>query len=370
MRIGIDASSLLCPEPRGEGKTLLRLYQEIARLRPDFEFVLFGDASAGKVVLPALPNARIVTFSCPGFRWNTWENVGLPWQAWRAGCDVLHATSSGAPRWTPLPVVMTVHDLIPLLFDDGQSLQERTRFAVRLRNGLRAARAVIAVSQHTQDDLLRLFSEHVPAIQVVPWGGDPVTGTVYPRPVLDPYVLAFGGGAPRKNTEFTIRSFAQAAADHVDIKLVILGVGRAVDQRRVMQIAAAQGIADRLVLPGFISEAQLPAYYQHALCLSYLSLYEGFGLPVLEAMSHGVPVLASARTSIPEVVGEAGVLVNPDRFTEVVTAFRELLEDVALRERLRKRGVLRSSEFSWERCAKSIIAILTAAVASPKKPRA
>src|SRR5258708_5499825 len=111
MRIGIDACSLLCPEPRGEGKALLRLYQEIARLAPGFEFIFFGERCAGFSAerLP-IPNAKVVLFDCPGYRWNAWENLALPWQAWRHGCEVLHATSSGAPRWTPMPVVMTVHD--------------------------------------------------------------------------------------------------------------------------------------------------------------------------------------------------------------------------------------------------------------------
>jgi len=361
VRVGIDATSLLCREPRGEGKTLLRLYQEIARLRPDFEFVLFGETGQA-FASPELPNARVVTFNCPGFRWNTWENVGLPWHVWRAHCDVLHATSSGTPWWAPVPVVMTVHDLIPLLFDDGQTPQARTRFATRLQHGLRSARSVIAVSQHTRDDLQRQYPAHAATVQVVPWGGDPASDVVYPRPFPENYVLAFGGGAPRKNTEFTIRSFAQATTGQVDIKLVLLGVGRAADQQRMRQIAAAHGVADRLVLPGFISEAELPAYYQHALCLSYLSLYEGFGLPLLEAMSHGIPVLASARTSIPEVVGDAGLLVNPDCLDEVVTALRRLLQDAPLREQLRERARARSAEFSWQRCAQSVIALLLSVV--------
>ncbi len=360
MRIGIDATSLLCPEPRGEGKTLLRLYQEIARVRPDFEFVLFGESGVS-FAPPDLPNARVVTFNLPGFRWNTWENVGLPWQVWRAQCDVLHATSSGTPWWTPVPVVMTVHDLIPLLFDDGQTPQARARFATRLQHGVRSACSVIAVSQHTRDDLQRLYPDHAATVQVVPWGGDPASTVVYPRPLAEQYVLAFGGGAPRKNTEFTIRSFAQAAAGRNDIKLVLLGVGRADAQQQMRQMAVAHGVADRLVLPGFISEAELPAYYQHALCLSYLSLYEGFGLPLLEAMSYGIPVLASARTSIPEVVGDAGMLVNPDCFDEVVVALRRLLLEAPLREELRGRAIARSAEFSWQRCAQSVVALLLSA---------
>lgn len=359
MRIGIDATSLLCPEPRGEGKSLLRLYQEIARLRPDFNFVLFGERrvaqGAGASAVLDLPRSEIVLFDCPGHRWNLWENLALPWQAWRHRCDVLHATSSGTPKWAPMPVVMTVHDVIPLMFDDGLTAYARQRFQQRLHNGVHLAQRVITVSENTRIDLQSLFSARKIPVQVIPWGADAVPDTHYAKLVAGDYMLAFGGGARRKNTEMTLRAFAQACTDFPSLHLVMLGMGKSADSEQFLQLATTLGIREKLVLPGFVSEAELPAYYQHAMCLCYLSLYEGFGVPLLEAMGQGLPILASNRTSIPEVVGEAALLVDPEQIDAIVSAMKKMVGNPDLRKELQRLAFARIKQFSWQHCAQSVI---------------
>lgn len=358
MRIGIDATSLLCTEPRGEGKSLLRLYQEIAHLRPDFSFVLFGIRRPGiPEAAPLIPNARVVLFDCPGFRWNAWENVGLPWQTWRERIDVLHCASSGAPLWSPKPAVMTVHDLIPLLFDDGQTAAMRRAFHRRLSHGMRYARTVIAVSENTRRDLAASFPTSTTPVKVIYWGSDPPTDSP-DRPVTAPYVLVLGGEAPRKNTLATLRVFAQVAPSFPNLKLVIIGLGRTEIRNRIQTLAVEYGVLDRLIMPGFVSEQLLEAYYHHAACLCYLSLYEGFGLPLLEAMAHGVPVIASNCTSIPEVVGDGGICVNPDDLDGAAKAMTRLLADSAAWKAFSERARLQANRFSWQTTALETIKVL------------
>ena len=364
MLVGVDATSLLCAQPRGEGRSLFRLYAEMARLRPDFSFLLFGQgASAVSDLWQGIPRATVSFFDLPGYRWNTWENLGLPWHAWRAGCDVLHCASSGAPMFSAVPVVMTVHDLIPLRGDDGQSLGEKAFFRRRLANGMRVASAVVTVSANTRSDLEAAFPGGGAPVEVIHWGCDIVPpGSV--RPLDAEYVLALGGGAPRKNVSGTLRAFATIAERYPDLKLVVLGMGRADLSHELTAQAETMGLAGRLVVPGFVSDSELPAWFEHAACLCYLSLYEGFGLPLLEAMSFGVPVVASSTSSIPEVVGDAGLLVDPLDAEAAGAAIDRVLRDREFRRQLGDAARMRAVDFPWHVAADRMAKILIAAAKS------
>ena len=150
--IGVDARSVLCKEPRGEGKTLLRLYEEMLRQRPDLKVWFFGDSAADDFSGTVPPGIGIDSSRSWGHRIDGWENVSLPWRAWRRRCDVLHCASSGAPAWSPVPIVMTVHDLIPARQLKGQNQSERRDFFVTCVAERKSNRA-IAVSEHTRQDV-------------------------------------------------------------------------------------------------------------------------------------------------------------------------------------------------------------------------
>jgi alpha-1,3-rhamnosyl/mannosyltransferase len=351
--IGVDARSLLTESPRGEGRSLLRLYAEIARVRPHWRFVFYGQ---GDGVRPAISLPRTTTrvFDVPGFRFSVWDNIGLPWRAARDRVALLHASSSGAPRWSWIPVVMTVHDVIPLVFDDGQDRPAVARFRVQLRYGLESARHVIAVSEHTKRDLIAIFGTAAERVSVVPWGIDLPSNASVPSEAGQ-YFLTFGGAAKRKNTIETVQALVRLATRVRRLRMVIVGLAPGEVKDRVMADIAAAGMDDRFDVFGYTGDADVERLLRGATALVYLSRYEGFGLPLLEAMAHGVPVIAANRTSLPEVAGSAALMVDPDRPDEVDSALIQLAEDADLRSELSRRGRERAAQFSWERTAKATV---------------
>jgi glycosyltransferase involved in cell wall biosynthesis len=358
--IAVDASSLLTDRPRGEGRSLLRLYEEIAKLRPRWRIVLFGTRAAGSAseIRARIPNCSIRTLEVPGYRWNLWENVGLPMLAWLSGADLLHCASSGTPFWSPVPVVMTVHDVIPLIMDDGGDSHTVQRFKTRLFAGVRLAKRVIAVSDNTRLDLAKTTNVDPAAIEVVHWGADqlPVCGHTVSR--SSKIVLGFGGGgATRKNLPAVLQMFAMVVRKVPDARLIIVGATNKVECAQLEKRLFDLAIQDRVELRGYVPDSELATLYAEASCLVYLSLYEGFGLPPLEAMVHGIPVVASNRSSIPEVVADAGLLVDPENAREAADAVLRLLENASLRQRLSNAAVERATLFSWRRAAEETVAI-------------
>jgi glycosyltransferase involved in cell wall biosynthesis len=354
--IGIDARSALCRHPRGEGKTLLRLYQEIGNLRPDWQFVFYGTEKFEEG-LPGIGHASVYTFEMPGFRYNIWENLGLPTRALWDRVTMLHCTSSSAPLLSLIPVVMTIHDVIPLVFDDGWTAHEVRRFKRQLAHGIRSAKAIIAVSLQTQTDLLRLFRIDADKVHVIPWGVDQPARQFMPRQelarrlgrpgLLEPFMLALGGTARRKNINRLLQAFSKTAPVVPSTRLVITGLTDGAFVNNLMAHAQALEIADRLELLDYVSEEELDGLYRHAEIFLFVSSYEGFGLPVVEAMARGLPVIASSTSSIPEVAGDAAVFVDPEDSESIERAILDLLRNQSLRTQLHEKALKRAALFTW-----------------------
>lgn len=372
MRVGIDARAAIGQHARGEGKCLLALYQQIAALRPQWELVFYGTGTAegSERLRQAVPGAQIRCFDLPGFRWNSWENIGLPLHALRDRLNVLHSFSSGAPIWAPVPIVMTVHDIIPLVADDGWSAAEIERFRRRLGAGLRSASHVVTVSDNTRQDLLKTFAGlNAQKMSVVPWGG-PVPQKEQLQQKLSHWASAFdqghvlalgGGGAKRKNMPGVIRVFASVAAQRPQTRLRLIGVTSEAERALIDAQVQALGVADKVEVSGYVSEQELESAYLRANCLLYLSKYEGFGLPPLEAMARGVPVVAYGTSSIPEVVGDAAVLIGAENELAASQAVLALLADRKRCAGLLEQGRQRALKFSWASAAQAMINVLESA---------
>jgi glycosyltransferase involved in cell wall biosynthesis len=361
LRIAVDARSLLCREPRGEGKSLLRLYQEIARLRPDIETVFIGDHKT-RDFRGELPNgAQACMIDLPGERFSAWENIYFPSLAVLKACQLLHCTSSGSPFMSPLPIVMTVHDLIPILVDDGQTEQEKERFARRLGNGVKNAKTIITVSHHTKADLARAFPGLKPAVEVIHWGGDPLVEHDKANGKTLPYLIAFGGGAKRKNTNFTLDRFIAIAPRVPELRLILVGVSNPQQRAEITQKVESSGLSGRVELPGFVTETELDELLINASALLYLSMYEGFGLPVLEAISRGVPVIASDRTSIPEILDGVPGCFSLEEPAEIEQAMITLSTRPGQRNAWQTEQSTVLPRFDWPTIAAKTIAVLEAA---------
>lgn len=367
MRVGVDARAALAATRRGEGKALLRLYGEISRLRPDWEIFFYGYPGGQP---SGIGNVQERLFDVPGFRFNLWENLALPAYARFDRLDVLHCAGSSAPRFTAgIPVVMTVHDVIPLIYSDGGTPRQVHQFERQIRYGLARASTVIAVSEATKADIVRLFDVQAEKVRVVYWGCD----SAGPAPdrqkatadsrldrlgIPRHYVMALGGGAPRKNTDRLIAAFGRVAQGIADVDLVLVGADNSQIRDRFKSLAEEAGVGDRIIILGFVDDYDLAELYDNTLCLLYPSLYEGFGLPILEAMTRGAPVIASDRSSIPEVAGSAALLIDPENELALSEALINMLSDETLRNKLAALGRERATRFSWRRTAEATADIL------------
>jgi glycosyltransferase involved in cell wall biosynthesis len=288
MIIGVDARAALSRHRRGEGKSLLRLYREISLIRPQWNILFYGYPGGAP---SGIENVTDRTFDTPGFRFNVWENFALPLRARLDKVDVLHCAGTSAPRFRGgIPIVMTVHDLIPLVFDDGMTKAQVVQFEKQVRYGLASADAVIAVSEKTKADIVALFGYPAPKIKVVYWGCDgddraddadttAAEARLRDMGLSERFIMAFGGGAPRKNTERLISAFSRTAQGVGGVDLVLIGAGGPEIKRRYQSMAQLLDISDRVIILDFIDDDILDALYRKALCLAYPSLYEGFGLP-------------------------------------------------------------------------------------------
>ncbi|MDQ6769171.1 MAG: glycosyltransferase family 4 protein [Gemmatimonadota bacterium] len=269
-----------------------------------------------------------------------------PWLARRAaharGVDVYHSPLPRGPvtRGSP-PFVTTVHDLVPLRFPETMTRWSRLYSSLTLRKVLDAADRIIAVSQDTADDLTALAGVSPDKIRVIPNGVDSIffDRPSTKRPVANPYVLFVGTPEPRKNLARLISAMELLRARGMRERLVIVGAGG---------WGSAMPQSDIIERVGRASDDELHALYAHASCLALPSLHEGFGLPALEAMAAGTPVVAANTGALPEVTGGAAVLADPLDTDSIAHGITEAL---ANRNSLIARGRARAGEFSWRRTA-------------------
>jgi glycosyltransferase involved in cell wall biosynthesis len=260
-------------------------------------------------------------------------------------------------RSCPVPHVVTVHDLTPLAVPGDAPGSVRLNYRYRLGRILERADAIIADSEWTRHDIWRFYRIAAEKIQVIPLGYD---RTLF-RPQEDlsvleayglenkPYLLAVGSDKPRKNLFRLARSFGMMQ-DKTHF-LALAGLHGVDAKKRIMEEAKSFGVEARIVFLDYVREIDLPVLYSGATLFCYPSLYEGFGLPVLEAMACGTPVVAANATSIPEVAGAAAILVDPLRCEDIAAAMDSIIQNNQLRNSLRSAGLVRVNHFNWERTA-------------------
>jgi glycosyltransferase involved in cell wall biosynthesis len=361
MIIGVDARNIYRPRRRGIGKTLVDLYRHLAAVRPLWQFVLFHQQAIEDDPLEGLPNVRRCRFDIPGDRWNLWQQFGLPLAARKARVELLHCPANTAPRWPGAPLLVTIHDLIPLEFANPS--RQDCRWGKNVAAAARRARVITCPSRYTAQQVHRTFGIPADKIIINPWAPDTACQPMqderrdaqvrqrYGIPPARPFVLALGGADPRKNSAGILRAWSLLPpAVRQSHMLLLIGIeGDAL--ARLAGLARNLKIADGCRLQGFANEADVPALISAATVLCYPSLSEGFGLPILDGFACRTAVLTGNTTSLPEVAGDAAWLVNAAQPPEIAAGLNELLTNSDVREDLIRRGCRRIESFTWQACA-------------------
>jgi glycosyltransferase involved in cell wall biosynthesis len=370
-RIGLDVRALSnINRRRGIGHYTSSLVNALIDAGRDFDFVLFGysdnartDITPGNrdrvewVLLRRTPNLSYLSLLA--------DHILMASTISRSRLDLFHAIDHNMTPFVRCPTIVTVHDLIPIVLK-GPYLGPRSFLWLAFHKiAAKRAKAVIAVSRSTAADIERLWKISGDRLRVIPEG---VSG-IY-RPVEDgaeieevlrkcgirrPYFLYLGGFDPRKNIRNMLLAFKRfLLGDSGDYSLALCGDTTGFADYLEDEIEEL-GLEGKVVLTGFVEEADLPALYSGSECFLCVSLYEGFGLPFLEAMACGVPVIASNTSSIPEVVGDSGILVDPLDPDDILEGMERVADSFDLREELKRKGLARAASFSWQSSASRVL---------------
>jgi glycosyltransferase involved in cell wall biosynthesis len=368
VRAGILAYGLDRPAA-GIGRYAIELVKALRRHQPDIELVLLkpfdgpvaglGDGSEvrlrGTRLLPAMMALGPVEIAIA---------------ARRHRLDVVHDPSGISPFLVPnwlgrFGRVVTIHDMVPFIYPETHLWLTNFLFRRYIPRTLRFVDRVVTVSDASKRDIERFLPiapDRVTRIhcgvseQFRPQVPDRIVSVLDRYGVARPYILVVGVLAARKNLEAAFEAFARLKAAGLPHRLVVVG-RKAWKAEGIFQRLEALGLGEEVVLTGYVEDTDLPALYAGADCFIFPSLYEGFGLPLLEAMACGVPVVASNASSLPEVAGDAGLLVDPRDVDGFASAMHRVVAEPGLANDLRERGFARARQFTWERVAAAHAAI-------------
>jgi len=352
MRIGIDTQSII------EKKTGLGIYTQnllyaLKKIAPENEYVEIHSACCRDLSTPK--------------RW-WWDQVSFSMQAKKARLDLVHKPCFSAPIFYRGKIVLTVHDIIPVFFKGGLSFSSQLYYARWMPYTFKKANKIIAVSESTKRDLIRYLNIPAEQIRVIYEGGsfeNMLVGTAeadrnrvrnkYDLP--EKFLLCVSTLEPKKNLPFLVKCFCLAKKRfNFSEKLVIVGK-TGWDTGRFFEQIKQYDLEKEVILPGYIPDNDLLVLFKMASVFIFPSLYEGFGLPVLDALQLGCPVIVSNTSSMPEIVGASGILINPKKEKEWVKAIGLMTTKKELRRRYIELGIKQGKKFSWQKCAKETLEV-------------
>lgn len=374
IRVAINALTdlTLC---YGSRVYLMALARELSRL-PEIELLLM----VGKAQTSSLPQdlqlyAREVDVPVARSYWQLLFHDAIRKALARAKVDIWHLPNSLPLLNVPTNTIMTIHDLVDLRVHKYRRIRTAYRLMVN-RMGARHADHIVTVSENSKRDIIQLLNVPKEKITVVYPGVDetfhpldPVSCKSYLRSnysIEEDFILAPGGLAPNKNVEGLLAAFQELYKLQSNYVLVLTGRANSSRQKAIARRLNHLGLKGRVHLTGNVPANDMPRFYCASSVVTYLSLYEGFGLPVLEAMACGVPVVASQASSIPEAAGSAALLVDPLDTRAIAMALKRVLNDHELRARLVARGRERAARFPWKRTALEITEIYLRLLRGPR----
>jgi glycosyltransferase involved in cell wall biosynthesis len=362
MKVGIDIRSIF-GERSGVGQYTYHLVKALAKVDRENGYLLYSkcaydlDFLGNDAFRVRIPKPRL---------WKLWTQVSVPIDTRRLGIDVFHGTNFMVPRFATVPTVATVHDLTAQLFPSTHTIYNR--FVQRIVPfTLGRCKCIITGSQNTKRDIISHFQIDEGKITVIPYGVSDAFEKRQDRAYLGEirkklglpsrYILYVGTLEPRKNLPFLINAFARLKKEeHLDHRLVLAGA-RGWRYRQIFRTIEERNLVKDVLTLGYVRQEDLPGLYTMADLFVYPSLYEGFGLPPLEAMACGVPVITSNSSSLPEVVGNAAMTFDPRDSRGLVEKMRTLMGDEELRRSYIEQGSIRARQFTWERTARETLKV-------------
>jgi glycosyltransferase involved in cell wall biosynthesis len=360
MKIALDLSIQDTPYPTGVERTQRAILRELVELDGENQYLLISRKPV-TLPFPLPPNFKLVDLSQrkPGYLWR--ESVLAPLLS-KEGVDVFHSPVSAIPIAGDCAKIATVHEVPWVERNLGVGGARR----VWLYMNVRWARRIVAVSERTRANILRIYPAAREKVVVIRHGvddrfvpapeGAARSEALAPLGLPDePYLLFVGASRRKKNLSGLLAAFAQLPQELCGATQLVLAGVRNPKECGAEAKAQQLKIASRVRFPGYVSDADLVRLYQHATALVFPSFFEGFGLPPLEAMACGTPVIASTGGALPEVVGAAALLVQPGDVQQLATALRRVLTDEKLRADLRRRGLERAPRFTWRSAAGQVL---------------
>ena len=361
MRVGFDANPIL-GDRGGVGWHTYYLLRALVNLKEDLELIAY--VPPGSLKDGAVPGWEHGS----GFRWVEAGKMMMPWRGKLDRLDLFHGTNYKMRTVGRAGGLVTIYDLwLDRAPHYSRKLFGQRASHLRTRRTAWRARLVITISEYSAREIESLYGLPRDRIVVIPCG---VSEEFRPTPdrralaelarrlavPTERFLLFVGGADPRKNHRTFLQAFARCAAGLPDHSVILVGdqLHQFGDMRETVR---ALGLDRRVVCAGIVPMADLRLLYSHADLFVFPSVYEGFGMPVLEAMACGAPVMTSSRTALPEVAGDAAVLVNPEDAEELAGAMIRVLENSALRDTLRAKGFERVKQFTWERAAHQTMAV-------------
>jgi glycosyltransferase involved in cell wall biosynthesis len=375
MKIGIEAQRIFRKKKHGMDVVALELIRNLQLIDTENEYVLFIKPDEDVMLIKETPNFKIIELES-GF-YPLWEQISLPKAAKKAGCQILHCTSNTAPVLTSIPLVVTLHDIIymessylKILQGSGTNYQKfgnayRRMFVPWV---IKKSRKIITVSHFEKNRIGQFFR----------MAGDPRLTTVYNgvsehfKPVTDQlelhrvkekyhlpgrFFFFLGNTDPKKNTRGTLKAFSDFLKQTgSDFHLVMLDYDQYELEKLLDEIGDTE-LINRIILTGYVVNTDLPAIYCQCEVFLYPSLRESFGIPMLEAMACGAPVVTSNTSSMPEVAGDAAVLVDPFKPEEITAAMIRIIADKDLKANMITKGFAQAMKFSWKAMARHVLEI-------------
>lgn len=371
LKIGIDAR-FYGPRQKGLGRYVQKLIEELERTDKKNKYIIFLRQENWNEYQPANPNFKKVLANAKWY--GIKEQILMPFKIKKAKVDLVHFPHFNVPLFCPVPFVVTIHDLILKKFPTRRTSTlspirywlKNIAYQIVISSALKRARKIITVSDYTKKDILKYFKINPGKIEVIYEGASAPMINLKSQlnfkkfGISKPYLLYVGNAYPHKNLKRLILAFKELKKEK-DLQLILVGEMDHFYKRLKKFIHNSLFIIhDSIIFTDFVSDKELSALYQNASCYVFPSLCEGFGLPPLEAMSLGLPVVSSSSTCLPEILGQAAIYFNPENPEEIAQKIKQVLDSEKLQKELVSLGFEKIKEYNWQKMGKKTFSVYRA----------